>query len=172
MKTWTLISILMLSLAGDTRGKEPAMHAIAVRVALVTDEDGRHVTFRTQNGGTVSLDRSDLVGKNVLVATTREGEPITNVKPIDATSVTLGPDLTARFTTPAHYADGAWEVACVIQLTPPGKQLPAPGDLAAFDLTPPRAGEDPLTGVSVRVHVKGSDGSVTLGNRYFVRFAG
>jgi hypothetical protein len=85
--------------------------------------------------------------------------------------VTLGPDLTATFTTPARYADGAWEVSCVVMMGK-SQRIPAAGDLAAFDNSPPPSGEEPPTGVSVRVHVRGGDAGVTLTNRYFIRFAG
>jgi hypothetical protein len=149
----------------------PPAHAITIRVALALDADGQHVTLKTQNGATVSLAKQDLVGKPVLLATARGGEPITNARPIDAVTVTLGPDLTASYTTPARYGDGAWEVACVISLSG-SQRVPAAGDLAAFDNSPPPAGEDPPTGVSVRVHVRGGDTRVTLANRHFIRFAG
>ena len=86
-------------------------------------------------------------------------------------TLTLGPDLTASYTTPARYADGGWEVACVISLTG-SPRLPAAGDLAAFDITPTPPGEEPPTGVSVRVRVHGADAGVRLTNRHFIRFAG
>jgi hypothetical protein len=141
------------------------------KIALAPDADGAHVSFPTQNGSTVSLPKSDLVGKTVYWLTTKGGDSIANARPIDQQITTLGGDLTSTFSTPVHYADGPWEVACVISVTgTPPPAIPAAGDLAAFDNSPPPAGDPPDTGVSVRVHVGGSDGTVTLTNRYFIRF--
>jgi hypothetical protein len=174
MKAIRIVALLMLLINGErsARGETtpPRGHAITVRIALALDADGQHVTFKTQNGAKVSLLKGDLVGKPVLLATTPGGEPAANAELIDVATVTLGADLTATFTTPARYADGAWEVSCVVQMQQ-SQRIPAPGDLAAFDNTPPPPGEDPPTGVSVRVHVRGADAGVTLTNRHFIRFA-
>ncbi len=148
-----------------------AEHAILAGIALTLDADGQHVTFATQNGSTVSLAKSDLVGKTVYWATTKGGDPVSNAQPIDQGMSTLSSDLTSTFTTPAHYADGPWEVACVISVTgTPPPSIPAAGDLAAFDNSPPPAGDPPDTGDSVRVHVDGADASLTLTNGKFIRF--
>jgi hypothetical protein len=155
------------ALASDVAGQ----HAIVANIALTPDSDGQHVTFATQNGSTVALLTSDLVGKTVYWATTAGGDPVSNAQTIDVNLSTIQPDLTATFKTQAHYPNGPWEVACVISVTgtPPPK-IPAAGDLAAFDNTPPPAGDPPDTGDSVRVHVANADATVTLTNRYFIRF--
>jgi hypothetical protein len=147
-----------------------AMHSIVAKIALTPDADGKHVTFPTQNGSTVQLALSDVVGKTVYWATAPGGDNILNVvMPLDEAMTTVGTDLTATFTTEPHYADGPYEVACVISVTG-SPMVPSAGDLAAFDNTPPPAGDPPDTGVSVRVHVEGADADLTLTNRYFIRF--
>jgi hypothetical protein len=173
MKAIYFLILFVLPMTPSVRPQvqAPPNHAITVRVALKPDADGRHVTLLAQNGSQVVLPRSELVGKRVLVATTAAGEAAANGQLIDVGTVTLGPDLTATFTTPPRYADGAWEVSCVIAMTA-SQRIPAPGDLAAFDNSPPPAGEDPPTGASVRVHVRGAETTVTLTNRHFIRFAG
>jgi hypothetical protein len=155
--------------AGAETAAPAVEHAIVARVALSPDPDGKHVTFATQNGSTVAVAISDIAGKTVYWATAAGGDSVLNTAPIDVGATTIGADLTSSFTTPAHYADGPWEVACVIAVSgkPPG---PNPGDLAAFDDSAPPAGDPPPTGVSVRVHVEGADASLTMGNRYFIRF--
>jgi hypothetical protein len=103
--------------------------------------------------------------------TTAGGEPASNGKPLDVVTSTIGADLSSSFVTAPHYANGPWEINCVISLT--GSVLPmipVAGDLAAFDNTPPPAGDPPPTGASVRVHVADADASAVLSNRYFVRF--
>jgi hypothetical protein len=155
--------------AGMEAGAPATQHAIVARVALAPDADGKHVTFATQNGSTVAVPISDIAGKTVYWATAAGGDSVLNTTPIDVGATTIGADLTSMFATPAHYADGAWEVACVIAVSgkPPG---PNAGDLAAFDNSAPPAGDPPPTGVSVRVHVEGADASLTMGNHYFIRF--
>jgi hypothetical protein len=179
----SLLSLCGLGCSGSSAGgildlgpsidAMPAQHAIAVKVALALDSDQQHATFRTQNGSTVSLAKSDLVGKTVYIASAPGGEPLNNATPIDNSMLTLGDDLTASVAWPAHYADGPWEVSCVVAVADtPQSQIPGKGDLAAFDNSTPPAGEPPPTGASVRVHVQGADASVTLTNHYFIRFGG
>jgi hypothetical protein len=113
---------------------------------------------------------ADLVGKPVFFATARGGESIVNAAPADLGFALLGADMTATFKTPAHYVDGPYEIGCVISLTgsaPPN--LPALGDLAAFDLALPPPGDPPNTGLSLRVHVAGGDGERTFVNGNFIR---
>jgi hypothetical protein len=147
-------------------------HTITAKIVLEKDPDGEHVSFPTQNGSTVAMAVSDLVGKTVYWATAPGGEPISNVvKPIDQGITTLSSDLTSTFATAAHYADGPFEVACVISVTgTPPPNIPAAGDLAAFDNSPPRKGDPPVTGDSVRVDVDGANATLTLDNREFIRF--
>jgi hypothetical protein len=154
------------------RGAQAArLHAIIARIALVTDADGEHVTFPTQNGSTVSLAKSDIVGKTVLWGTAVGGDIITNADQVDKGIGTMAEDLTTTFATDRHYADGPWEVATIISVSGvPPPDIPAPGDLAALDDTTPPPGDPPVTGVSIRLHVKGADAEITLTNRYFLHF--
>jgi hypothetical protein len=149
-----------------------AQHAIIAKIALATDPDGQHVTFGTQNGSTVSLLVTDLAGKTVYWATTEGGVPLSNAPmPIDQGITTLDTDLTTTFTTAPHYADGPYEVSCVISVTgTPPPNIPASGDLAAFDNSTPPAGQPPPTGQSVRFTAAGADATKTLTNQYFIRF--
>ncbi len=155
--------------AGAETGMPAARHAIVAKVVLQPDADGKNVTFATQNGSTVAVPISTIAGKTVYWATAAGGDSVLNTTPIDVGATPIGMDLTSTFTTPDHYADGPWEVACVIAVSgkPPG---PNPGDLAAFDDSTPPPGDPPPTGVSVRVHVEGGDASLSMGNRYFIRF--
>jgi hypothetical protein len=149
---------------------QPAtQYSISANIALSKDPDGDHVSFATQNGSTVSFAVSDLVGKRVYWATTLGGEAIANATPIDKSISALSADLTATFTTPAHYKDGPYEVYCVISLTG-STTPPSPGDLAAFNNAPPRKGDPPDTGESVRVDVDGSNAKLTLDNSEFIQF--
>jgi len=159
--------------AADAPGDvSDAQHAITATIGLTTDPDGQHVTFGTQNGSTVSLLASDLAGKTVYWATTEGGVPLSNAPmAIDQAITTLGADLTTTFTTAPHYADGPYEVSCVISVTgTPPPNIPASGDLAAFDNSTPPAGQPPPTGQSVRFTVAGADATKTLTNQYFIRF--
>ena len=184
MRHLTKATLLLACLAGACGGTETAQvadlgnpdltvaqHAIVAQAALTTDPDGMHVSFLTQNGSSVKLLKSDIVGKQIFWLTAAGGEPVTNATPIDIAIAAVDADLKSTFMTPAHYAPGPYEVACVIAVSgmvPPN--IPAPGDLAAFDLTPAPAGEPPLTGISVRVRITDGDAHVTLGNQQFVRF--
>jgi hypothetical protein len=155
-------------LCGASFGSGPP-HAIAVAVAL--SDDGQGVKLFTQNGSTVHVPTANLAGKSYYWATAKGGDSIFNAKMIDLGAGAVAPDLSARFTTPAHYPDGPYELALFISVTggDPTKG-PQPGDLASFDLTAPPPCDPPVTGVSVRVDVAGGDAQVTLTNRYFIRF--
>ncbi|MEZ4361703.1 MAG: hypothetical protein R3B48_16060 [Kofleriaceae bacterium] len=163
--------LLLTSVTGACTDDDPAQHAITAKLAFTRDADGQHVTFGTQNGSTVSLLASELVGKTVYWATTAGGEPVTNAPTIDVAATPVDADLRATFVTPAHYDAGPWEVSAVVALTgsaPPN--LPVAGDLAAFDNTTPPAGEPPVTGVSVRVRIVDADTELTMTNATFIRF--
>jgi hypothetical protein len=153
----------------DLATAPPPQYAMAVQVAL--RDDGMGAPFFTQNGSTVHIARTDLVGKNVYYATVAGGKSVLNEKPIEVGQSQVAPDLSVTFTTAPKYADGFYELAVVVSLTGSDQTKgPQPGDLAGFDLTPPPAGEPPVTGVSVRVHVKAADAMVKLGNSNFIRF--
>lgn len=150
---------------------EAASHAIVINLALAADADGKNITIGTQNGSTVQVAVADIVGKPIYWVTNAGGDPPGNAQPVDQGVSAVGADLKATFTTPAHYTDGPWELALLIAVS--GKvptSQPNPGDLAAFDLATPPAGEPPVTGQTVRVSVHGSDKSVTLDNHHFIRF--
>jgi hypothetical protein len=157
--------------ANPTPSSDPARHALTASIKLSLDADGQHVSFPTQNGSLVPIATKDLIGKTVFWVTTPGGEPVSNAEAIDSKISSIGRDLTTSITTPAHYASGPFEVACVISVTgavPPS--IPAPGDLAAFDNSTPPKGDPPPTGVSVRFHVADGDANVTLTNASFIRF--
>jgi hypothetical protein len=147
-----------------------ATHAVAVRVAFAPDEDGMNVSLRTQNGSFARVPVGAFVGRLIYWQMLPGGEPAGNAPPIEVGRAMIGADLTANIAPRMRYADGFYELACVVSLsgTSPTMGVP-PGDLAAFDLDPPPEGEPPLTGVSVRVRVTGADASVTLVNRHFIR---
>jgi hypothetical protein len=143
---------------------------ITGNLAFTTDDAG--VPFGTQNGSTVHVATSDLVGKTLVWATAPGGEQIANLPaPTEAGITTIGADLTAHFTTSAMYTNGPWELAVFVSIT--GGNLtkgPQPGDLAGFDLTPPPACEPPVTGVSIRVTIDDANATVNLDNGYFIQF--
>jgi hypothetical protein len=144
-------------------------YALHVKIAL--EDDGQGVALFAQNGSMVHVPKADIVGKPFIWATTPGGEPVGNTKPMDFAVGKMADDLTADFTTPKHYANGPWEMAVVIYVvgTDPTKG-PTPGDLAGFDVTDPPKGDPPVTGVSIRMKVQDMDASITLDNKYFIRF--
>lgn len=145
-------------------------HSIVGNVTLTADSQG--VALGTQNGSTVHVAAADIVGKTLVWATAPGGEQIANLPvPTEAGITTVGSDLTAHFETSAMYTNGPWELAVFVSLT--GGDLtkgPQPGDLAAFDLTPPPACEPPVTGVSIRVTIDDADATVDMSNANFIRF--
>lgn len=134
--------------------------------------DGQGVPFGTQNGSVVHIATADLVGKTLVWATAPGGEQIANIPaPTEAGTTTIGADLTAHFTTGAKYTNGPWELAVFVSVT--GGDFtkgPQPGDIAAFDLTPPPACEPPVTGVSIRVTIADADATVSITNAEFIEF--
>jgi hypothetical protein len=147
----------------------PPQYAMAVKIPF--RDDGMGAPFFTQNGSTVHIARADMVGKTVYYVVVEGGKSVANAKPLEIGQTTVAADLSAMFTTATQYADGFWELAIVVSLT--GSDItkgPQPGDLAGFDLTPPPAGEPPVTGVSIRVHIKDADAMVKLDNLNFIRF--
>lgn len=152
-------------------GAVPRTHAVHISVVLRANTGGV-VSFPAQNGTTVPVLASDLVGKTSYWVSTPGGEPPGNAAPIDQLTATIGADLRASFTTPQHYQDGIWEFAGIIAVSGvPPVSAPRPGDLAAFDVSPPLAGEPPQTGQTVRVRVNGET-EVELTNESFIRVGG
>lgn len=150
--------------AGD--GKQ---YALKGTVAFTMDAEG--APFLAQNGSTAHVPASDLVGKLFLWVTAPGGDPVGNAKPIDVGGGPMGADLTASFTTPAHYANGPWELAFFISVSGMNPTLgPQHGDLAAFSLAKPPPGDPPVTGVSIRMDVHDGDASIALTNANFIRF--
>ena len=145
-------------------------HTITGNITLTPDSQG--VPFGTQNGSIVHVAAADIAGKTLVWATAPGGEQIANLPvPTEAGVVTVGSDLTAHFTTSAMYTNGPWELAVFISVT--GGNItkgPQPGDLAAFDLSPPPACEPPVTGVSIRVTIDNANATVDLTNSNFIRF--
>lgn len=150
--------------AGD--GKR---YALTGTIAFTTDAEG--APFRAQNGSKVHVPASDLSGKLFLWLTAPGGDPVGNAKPIDLGGGPMKSDLTASFTTPAHYANGPWELALFISVSGLDPTLgPQHGDLAAFSLAQPPPGDPPVTGISIRMDVHDGDASIALTNDNFIRF--
>lgn len=146
-----------------------SLHALHVTVAF--SDDGQGVNLFAQNGAVVHVPPADIVGKQLVWATTPGGEPINNTLPIEFGSVTMGADLSASFATESTYADGPWEMAAFVSIAGDDPTNgPQPGDLAAFDNRPPPAGQPPVTGTSVRMTVDGNDAELTMGNDFFIQF--
>jgi hypothetical protein len=158
--------------AADTCPAYPAgpPHSIVGNVALTMDSMG--VPFFTQNGSMVHVPAASIVGKTLVWATVPGGDQLANVATLtEFGTLPVAADLTAHFKTKAQYANGPWELAVFISVT--GGDIvkgPQPGDLAAFDLTPPPACEPPVTGTSIRVTIDGADATVNLANSSFIRF--
>jgi hypothetical protein len=150
----------------------PASDAGATHAILAFTTGSMGVGFGTQNGSTVNLAPSTIVGKTLIWATVPGGEQIANVAmPTEFGTTTIGSDLTAHFQTGSKYTDGPWELVVYISITGGDPTMgPQSGDLAAFDLTPPPPCEPPVTGVSIRVTIDGADATVDLTNSSFIRF--
>src|SRR5438874_2077120 len=84
-----------------------ALHTLGVKVQLT--DDGMGVALFAQNGSMVHVPKADIAGKTYYWATVKGGEQVTNAKMIDVGFGMIGGDLTASFTTAAHYTDGPWE---------------------------------------------------------------
>lgn len=147
----------------------PMLHALHIQLAL--KDDGQGVKIGAQNGASVYILPSLLIGKPVVWATAPGGEPIFNVMPIEFGTTVLGQNLDAEFQSSAQYADGPWEMALFISLAGASPFAgPQPGDLAAFDNSAPPEGQAPVTGVSVRMTVMGGDAKASLGNEHFIQY--
>jgi hypothetical protein len=166
-----VILAVALVACSEPGGADPSTpFAIHARIALVADPDGEHVSFVAQNGATVTLAKSDVVGKTVLWGTVQGGDSINNAPQIDKGVTKMAGDLTSTWVTPPHYPRGAWEVACIVSISGVPKPY-TPGDLGARDDSPPPPGDPPVTGASVRVDVTDGDATLALTNRHFRRFA-
>jgi hypothetical protein len=166
---WSLLGCGGGDETSSTADAAPALYTIHVQVALT--DSGQGVDLIVQNGSTVYVPPADIIGKTAYWATTPGGEPISGAAPIEFGAMVMRDDLTAEATTTAKYESGLWELSLFISITGgPIMNGPQPGDLAAFDNTPPPAGEPPVTGSSVRVHVQGADAEVTLHNGHFIQF--
>lgn len=152
----------------DAEG-DPGPYAIQVTITLT--DDGQGVGVPAQNGATAHVPAADLVGKTVWWATSPGGVSITSTLPIEFGGATVADNLIATFSTAARYEPGAWELSTFISVAG-GDPLdgPQPGDLAAFDNTPPPEGQPPVTGSSLRVTVISQDVALALDNEYFVQF--
>jgi len=154
------------SSSGDLEEKYYALH---VKVAF--KDDGQGVAIGAQNGAIVRVPAADIAGKKLVWATAPGGESIFNVLPIENGSTSMQPDLTGEFTTSPRYGDGPWEMALFVSIA--GESAlkgPQPGDLAAFDNSAPPEGEPPVTGVSVRMTVKGAEPEISIDNPYFIQY--
>lgn len=149
----------------------PAMaanHNIHVTVAL--KEDAQGVGIFAQNGALVHIPRGMIVDKKAIWAILKGGDQAANGKMLEFGTTKMDDQLGIDFTTEHGYPDGPWELALVILVASPSPLVaPQPGDLASFDLTPPPAGQPPVTGTSVRVTIKGADAQVMLSNLQFIK---
>jgi hypothetical protein len=169
-----LFALALLGCSGGeetsrTSGADQARYALRVHVALT--DNGQGVDLIAQNGSAAYVPAADIIGKTAYWATTPGGEPVSGTAPIEFGAVVMRDDLTADVTTPAGYESGLWEMSMFISITE-GELIngPQPGDLGAFDNTPPPQGEPLPTGSSVRMRVQGADAEVTLDNGHFVQF--
>lgn len=156
---------------GTTSGEpvEEVFYSLRVHVAFV--DDGQGVAIGAQNGAIVHVPPSDMIGKNLVWATTTGGENIFNVLPMENGKTVVRDDLTAEYQSSARYGNGPWEMAAFVSIAGASPFAgPQPGDLAAFDNTPPPEGQPPVTGVSVRMTVENADAEVTLENKHFVQY--
>ena len=143
-------------------------HNIHVKVAL--KEDAQGVGIFAQNGALVHIPRGMIVDKKVIWTILKGGDQTANGKMLEFGLTKMDAQLAVDFTTEHGYADGPWELALVILVASPTPfQAPQPGDLASFDLTPPPAGQPPVTGTSVRVTIHGADAEVMLSNLQFIK---
>lgn len=129
------------------------------------------ITLFTQNGSTVDVPTSDLIGKTYFWATAPGGEPIGNMPPLEIGAGTIDQKIDFSYHTKPNYKDGPWEMALFISVSggDPTKG-PQATDLAAFSLDKPPPCDPDITGQSVRMDVKDADAKVTLGNTSFIRF--
>lgn len=161
------MTTLTLALLGSV-ACEPPPHKLIVDIAL--DHTDAGVPFGTQNGSVVYVQPGEIAGKPYLWLTANMGESAANAVPLELGGGSMSTQLTAHFETGPKYHDGAVELALFISLTGGSKPGPQAGDLAAFDNSNQPEGEPQPTGTTVRMHLSGADATVTLGNRYFIRF--
>jgi hypothetical protein len=156
--------------SGTTSGMpEESFYALHVHVAFV--DDGQGVAIGAQNGAIVHVLPNEMIGKNLVWATTTGGENIFNVLPVENGKTIINDDLTADAQTSARYANGAWELAAFVSIAGASPFAgPQAGDLAAFDNSAPPAGQPPVTGVSVRMTVDDADAYVSLSNHHFIQY--
>ena len=154
---------------GGGESAATAKHSITVQVVFTPDPDG-FLHFPTQNGSMVLVPSSEVVGTTSYWVVTPGGEPPGNATPIEQVSVDIAEDLTATFSTGSNYSDGIWEVAGLVAVSGVVPvSAPSDGDLAAFDISAPLAGEPAQTGQTVRVRIDGGDASLLLTNEDFIR---
>lgn len=148
---------------------EEAFYALHVRVTFV--DDGQGIAIGAQNGAIVHVPPKDIMGKNLVWATTTGGENIFNVLPMENGKTVIQDDLSAEYQSSARYGNGAWEMAAFVSIAGASPFAgPQPGDLAAFDNSPPPEGQPPVTGVSVRMTVEDVEADVILSNQQFIQY--
>jgi hypothetical protein len=145
--------------------------------ATLTPDDGQ-LAFLTPAASIVDVPTASIVGKPYLVASFHAGFSPGNDPAIDHTWGIVPDDLRIQYTTPATYADGAYDVVLVVYastpITPaieaaPAQSAPAAkkGDLATFtaDNTVVRAGDPSIALGTVRFNVEGANATVSVQNR-------
>ncbi|HRI63834.1 MAG TPA: hypothetical protein PK156_06335 [Polyangium sp.] len=157
--------------SGTTSGDVTEEAVYAMRVHVVFVDDGQGVAIGAQNGAIVHVPPTEIIGKNLVWATTTGGENIFNVLPIENGKTPIKQDLSAEVQSSARYTNGPWEMAAFVSIAGASPFAgPQPGDLAAFDNSAPPSGQPPVTGVSVRLTVNDADAEVVLGNEHFIQY--
>ena len=136
------------------------------------------VALNTQNGSKVHVPVADILGKSWVFATTEGGKQVANAKILEfgaGTMTQAGSSLTAEIKTMPMYGDGPWEMAWFLSIAGKDPAMgPQPGDIAGFSIDPVSPCEPPVTGVSYRISVHGSDAERSYDNAgpapYFIRF--
>ncbi|MFO0760248.1 MAG: hypothetical protein U0359_27450 [Byssovorax sp.] len=155
---------------GGGGGGSGATYALSVHAVLSADAMG--VAFSNTNGALSHVPKDEIVGKTYYFATTPAGESAGNTAPLEIGVGSVEDDLDFTWKTKPDYADGPWEMSMFISVAGADPMLgPQAGDIALFSLDPAPAGEPPITGTSVRMHVDGADAALTVDNSFFVRFA-
>jgi hypothetical protein len=168
-----------LALAGggcSSASSAPHGHTLTLTGKL-TPQSGQ-LAFMTPSISIVRVPIANVVGKPYLIASFKAGFSPGNDPAIDHVWGTVPADLTIKYTTPANYSDGAYDMVLVIYastaITPeimakPAHQAPAAvkGDMATFtnDMTVVKPGDPTIPLGVVRLNVQGGDAEIVVENR-------
>jgi hypothetical protein len=151
-------------------------HALKFTGNLV--EQNGELTFMTPSVSIIKVPAAQIVGKPYMVASYAAGFAPGNDPAIHHTWGSVPADLKIRYTTPATYQNGAYDMVLVVYAnTPitddirsgPAQNAPAAkgGDMATFtlDMRDVRPGDPSLPPGVVRLNVEGGDAEVTVENK-------